>query len=126
MGGPHRLPAGRARRRRDRISPTFQRRRRHDRWHPMTARWLATFRLARRLVRRSPGRSVLIAVLVAVPVLAGTFAAVTVRPAYPSAAEAATRQLGNADAIVEATNFSRLDPTVSNLYRNASGDTTES
>ena len=66
----------------------------------MTGRRAATFRLAWRLTRRSRSRSILIALLVAIPVMAGAFAAVTIRTASLSAAEAADRQLGRADAIV--------------------------
>jgi putative ABC transport system permease protein len=65
----------------------------------MTARRLATVRLAWRLVRGSRSRSALIAVLVAIPVLAGAFVAVTIRTAHLSPGEAATRELGHADAI---------------------------
>jgi putative ABC transport system permease protein len=65
----------------------------------MTGRRAATFRLAWRLTRRSRGRSVLIALLVAIPVMAGTFAATTIRTAHLSPGEAAGRQLGRADAI---------------------------
>lgn len=66
----------------------------------MTGRRAATFRLAWRLARGSRGRSTLIALLVAIPATAGAFAAVTIRTAHLSAAEAASRQLGTADAIV--------------------------
>ena len=66
----------------------------------MTGRRAATFRLAWRLTRGSRGRSILIALLVAIPVMAGAFAAVTIRTAHLSPAEAADRQLGRADALV--------------------------
>ncbi len=66
----------------------------------MTGRRMATLRLAGRLVRKSRSRSLLIALLVAIPVMAGVFAAVTIRTAHLSPAEAADRQLGKADAII--------------------------
>ena len=66
----------------------------------MTGRRAATVRLAWRLARASRGRSILIALLVAIPAMAGAFAAVTIRTAHLSADEAASRQLGRADAIV--------------------------
>ena len=69
----------------------------------MTGRRTATLRLAWRLARGARGRSALIALLVAIPVLAGTFAAVTIRTAHLSPAEAAARQLGRADAIAVVT-----------------------
>ena len=50
-----------------------------------------SLRLAFRLVRRSPARSILIATLVAIPVLAGTFALVTISTARLSPGEAANR-----------------------------------
>ena len=67
-------------------------------------------RLAWRLVRRAPARSALIAALVAIPVLAGTFALVTISTARLSAGQAADRYLGHADAIADVTANPRLDP----------------
>ncbi|MBV9291545.1 MAG: hypothetical protein JO222_03775, partial [Frankiales bacterium] len=66
--------------------------------------------LAWRLIRRSPARSLLIALLVAIPVLAGTFALVTISTARLSPGEAATRYLGGADAIAQVTEIKRFDP----------------
>ncbi|MDQ1696950.1 MAG: putative transport system permease protein [Frankiaceae bacterium] len=89
----------------------------------MTARWAATYRLSWRLVRRAPGRSVLIAALVAIPVLAGAFAAVTIRTAHLSPDEAASRQLGRADAIAVVTTAKSLTGDVAVGRSNSSGET---
>jgi putative ABC transport system permease protein len=79
-----------------------------------------SLRLAVRLVRRAPGRSALIAALVAIPVLAGTFALVTISTARLSPEQAATRYLGHADAIAQVTAFTRLDPLGSVIGRGVS------
>src|SRR3954466_13046108 len=89
----------------------------------MTGRQVATFRLAWRLVRKSRGRSILIALLVAIPVMAGAFAAVTIRTAHLSPAEAADRQLGNADAVVAVPGGSKPLIGDMDLGRSDNGDT---
>src|SRR3954452_17037868 len=76
-----------------------------------------SWRLALRLVRRAPARSALIAALIAIPVLAGTFALVTISTARLSADEAATRFLGRADAFAQVTQYAALNPRLSLVGR---------
>lgn len=87
----------------------------------MTGRQLATFRLAWRLVRKSRARSLLIALLVAIPVMAGAFAATTIRTAHLSPTESADRQLGSADAIAVVS--SKPFHGVNVLGRSGAGET---
>lgn len=89
----------------------------------MSGRRAATFRLAWRLVRKSRGRSALIALLVAIPVMAGTFAATTIRTAHLSPTEAADRQLGRADAIVAVAGGTRPLVGAYDVGRGNTGDT---
>jgi putative ABC transport system permease protein len=71
-------------------------------------------------VRKAPARSALIAALVAIPVLAGTFALVTISTARLSAGQAAARYLGSADAIANVTQYTRLFPAASAIGRGQS------
>ena len=64
----------------------------------------------------------LIALLVAIPVLAGTFAAVTIRTERLSADEAASRELGRADAIAVVTSSEALHGDFS-VGRGGGGET---
>jgi len=70
----------------------------------------ASVRLSWALVRRSRTRSALIALLVAVPVCAGVFVATMFRTAQLSPAQAASRYLGQADAIAQVTPWHAHDP----------------
>lgn len=76
----------------------------------MNPRLRASVRLSWALVRRSRTRSALIALLVAVPVCAGVFVATMFRTAQLSPAQAASRYLGQADAIAQVTPWHALDP----------------
>lgn len=69
--------------------------------------WRPALRIARRQVRRSLGRSILIAVLVGLPVAGATMADVLYR-STDSPERDAYRQLGDADAVVEATGWNAL------------------
>jgi putative ABC transport system permease protein len=59
--------------------------------------WRVALRIARREARRTKGRSALVVAMVGLPMLALTFAAVTVRTAQLPPAEAARREIGTAD-----------------------------
>ena len=79
----------------------------------MRPRLRATLRVSWALVRRSKARSALIALLVAVPVCGGVFVATMARTAQLSPAQAATRYLGQADAIAQVSSYLHLDPSTS-------------
>ncbi|WP_371498957.1 FtsX-like permease family protein [Kitasatospora sp. NBC_00374] len=64
--------------------------------------WRATLRIARRDALRAKGRSALVLAMIALPVLGVTGADVVFRSSQLSPSEAATRQMGRADALLYA------------------------
>ncbi|GAA0573523.1 ABC transporter permease [Kribbella sandramycini] len=71
--------------------------------------WGPPLRIARRTTRKSIGRTLLVAALIGLPVFAATWLGVTARSVSPTGETLARTLIGQADARVDVTSYSKLD-----------------